>query len=68
MRVPLSYENAKAITKLVFEPESTICEYCGKPFPPSKNGQRFCSNKCRRSNYWCQVRSKNARSAEYREC
>lgn len=46
MRVPLSIESYKMISRMVFQPESAICEYCGKTYPPAKNGQRFCSKKC----------------------
>ena len=64
MRVPLSIESYKMISRMVFKPESAICEYCGKKFPPARNGQRFCSNKCRKANYWYQVRMKNGTSSK----
>ena len=46
MRAPLSNERAYTISRLVFEPESTFCEYCGKKFPPARKGHRFCSHTC----------------------
>lgn len=58
MRGPLSIENAKTIARMVFKPESTICQYCGTTFAPTNIKQRFCSVKCKNANYWRQVRSK----------
>ena len=46
MRVPLSIESYRMISRMVFESESAICGYCGKTYPPARSGQRFCSKSC----------------------